>query len=333
MLDTNIDKELMKDINSATDNKDWLEIPTGPTGVRPSNPVAGQMRFDTTQSVLEYYNPSITGWRSVTNAGADATYVTATGGTVETDGDYKVHIFTSAADFIVTDNGDANGSNSIQILIVAGGGSGGGGSTASAINYERGAGGGAGGLRQFAAFSPAVTTYAIVIGAGASGASDGNASSGFGYSTTGGGAGGYHGIGSYPATVNGRAGGSGGGGATTTSAYAAGEGAKGLGNVGNYTPVEGYDGGESTGYAGRGGGGGGAGGVGQDDISGSGGGGAGVASSITGGSVTYASGGDVATAVAGGANTGEGGSGNLANTNGFINGGSGIVIIRYKFQN
>jgi hypothetical protein len=58
-----------------------------------------------------------------------------------------------------------------------------------------------------------------------------------------------------------------------------------------------------------------------------------VASSITGGSVTYASGGDVATAVAGGANTGEGGSGNLANTGGYINGGSGIVIIRYKFQN
>ena len=58
-----------------------------------------------------------------------------------------------------------------------------------------------------------------------------------------------------------------------------------------------------------------------------------MASSITGGSVTYASGGDVATAVAGGANTGEGGAGNVANTGGAINGGSGIIIVRYKFQN
>jgi len=38
----------MKDINSATNNLNWFDVPVGPTGVRPSNPVAGQMRFDTT---------------------------------------------------------------------------------------------------------------------------------------------------------------------------------------------------------------------------------------------------------------------------------------------
>ena len=69
----------MKDINSSTDNKSWLDMPVGPTGDRPSVPVAGQMRYDTTQNVLEYYNPTVTGWRAVTNAVADATYVTATG--------------------------------------------------------------------------------------------------------------------------------------------------------------------------------------------------------------------------------------------------------------
>ena len=184
----------MKTINTATDNESWFEIPTGPTGVRPSNPVAGQMRFDTTQSVLEYYNPSITGWRSVTNAGADTTYVTAAGGDITTDGDYKVHTFLSSANFIVSDVGDAGGSNTVEILLVAGGGSGGGSSVTSQSSSERGGGGGAGGYRTFAAFAVSATTYAMVIGAGASGYSDGSNSTGFGYSSTGGGAGAWHGL-------------------------------------------------------------------------------------------------------------------------------------------
>ena len=319
----------MKDINSATDNKDWLEIPTGPTGVRPSNPVAGQMRFDTTESVLEYYNPVVTGWRSVTNAAADAAYVTATGGTITTDGDYKVHTFLSSANFTVSDAGDAGGSNTVEILLVAGGGSGGGSSVTSGSSSERGGGGGAGGYRTFAAFAVSASTYAMVIGAGASSNSDGSNSTGFGYSSTGGGAGAYHGLGGYPAAFAGRNGGSGGGGMWGGANP---EGGKGTGNLGSYTPVEGYDGGLATGGY-YGGGGGGSSAAGTDSVTGTGGGGAGTVNTINGSTVTYAAGGDVATAAAGTANRGNGGASNIPNTGGYINGGSGIIIIRYKFQN
>ena len=104
----------MKDINSLTDNKSWFELPTGPTGVRPDNPVAGQMRYDTSENVLEYYNPAVTGWKAVRSDGAD--YVSATGGTITTDGDYKVHTFSSSSDFVVTKAG------LVEYLVVAGGG-------------------------------------------------------------------------------------------------------------------------------------------------------------------------------------------------------------------
>jgi len=320
----------MKDINSATDNKDWLEIPTGPTGVRPSNPVAGQMRFDTTQSVLEYYNPSVTGWRGVTNSAADIAYVTATGGdSITTDGDYKVHTFLSSANFIVSDAGSAEGSSTVEILLVAGGGSGGNSSVTSNSSTERGGGGGAGGYRTFAAFAVSATTYAMVIGAGASSNSDGSNSTGFGYSSTGGGAGAYHALGSYPAVYIGRNGGSGGGGMWVGSNV---QGGKGTGNLGSYTPVEGYDGGLAAGGY-YGGGGGGSSAAGTDSVTGTGGGGAGTVNTINGSSVTYAAGGDVATAAAGTANRGNGGASNTPNTSGYINGGSGIIIVRYKFQN
>ena len=60
--------------------------------------------------------------------------MTATGGTITTDGDYKVHTFTSSGTFTVT-----YGSGNVQLLVVAGGGSGGG-------SFYDGGGGGAGAL-------------------------------------------------------------------------------------------------------------------------------------------------------------------------------------------
>ena len=51
----------------------------------------------------------------------------ASGGSVETDGDYKIHTFTSTGNFVVTSPGITD--NTIQYLMVGGGGLGGGGTT------------------------------------------------------------------------------------------------------------------------------------------------------------------------------------------------------------
>ena len=45
-------------------------------------------------------------------------FITATGGTITTDGNYKVHTFNSSGTFEVT-----SGSGNVQYLVVAGGGS------------------------------------------------------------------------------------------------------------------------------------------------------------------------------------------------------------------
>ena len=62
----------------------------------------------------------------------------ASDGSVTTDGDFKIHTFTSSGDFVVTSPGLTD--NTIQYLMVGGGGLGGGGATSNAVS---GGGGGA----------------------------------------------------------------------------------------------------------------------------------------------------------------------------------------------
>ena len=66
---------------------------------------------------------------------SNITYMSATGGTVTTSGNYKIHTFTGTGAFVVSDAGNQGG---VDYLVVAGGGGGGGG---------YGGGGGAGGYR------------------------------------------------------------------------------------------------------------------------------------------------------------------------------------------
>ena len=77
----------------------------------------------------------------------------ATGGTVTTDGDYKVHKFTSSGTFTVTTAGN------VEYLVVAGGGGAG----------DWGGGGGGGGFRTATDFAVTAQAYNIVVGAGGSG--------------------------------------------------------------------------------------------------------------------------------------------------------------------
>ena len=287
-------------------------------------------------------------------------FITATGGTITCCGDYKIHTFTSPGTFTVTCAGNAVGSNSVDYLVVAGGGGGGTGSS-------HGAGGGAGGFRESSgAASGCYTTsplgtcvsslpvtaqgYPITVGGGGAGATstspkfgaDGNNSIFSTITSTGGGAGGGW------TDSAGRPGGSGSGAACSPTPTAV-----GAGNTPPVSPPQGNPGGPVNPNGSRMGGGGGAGEAGNTD--GDGFGGDGVQTAISASATFYAGGGGAGGSSCGNANkpggdggggtgsgTGNGGSGTV-NTGGggggsyqaphtAGSGGSGIVIIRYKYQ-
>jgi len=97
---------------------------------------------------------SLTGFGS---AGvAAAVPIAATGGSIATVGDYKVHTFTSSGTFEIT-----AGTGSVEYLIIAGGGGGGG------AHY--GGGAGAGGHRSGTESDKGVNTYTVTIGGGGTG--------------------------------------------------------------------------------------------------------------------------------------------------------------------
>ena len=66
--------------------------------------------------------------------------MSASGGTVTTSGNYKIHTFTGPGTFTVNCVSNLNSNNIVSYVVVAGGGTGGGGV---------GGGGGAGGFREY----------------------------------------------------------------------------------------------------------------------------------------------------------------------------------------
>jgi len=296
------------------------------------------------QAVTLVFIDSTQGWL-VTDSGlqsdaSTAQYVTATGGTVTTCGDNKIHTFTGPGTFTVSATGNPEGSTTADYLILAGGGSG---------APDDGGGGGAGGMRfsattycspsplkASAAFTVSASpgSYPVVVGAGGAATTRppygpngnvGNNSSVFSLTSAGGG----FGASNNSATT--RCGGSGGSGGGSS-----GPSCGGAGNTPPVSPPQGNNGGSGP----QGSGGGGIGGVGANGT-GSGGcgnaGGAGLAIAITGSCVTYAAGGrgDFGSTPTPNqpANSGNGSDGICAGSGGTGSGGSGIVVIRYKFQN
>ena len=344
---------------------------------------------------------STKGWL-VTDSGLQseaptAQYIVATGGTITTCGNFKIHTFTGPGTFCVSANGNAAGSNTVDYLVVAGGGAGGIGNNAS------GGGGGAGGLRFSASTFTApptsapragstlptsVTGYPITVGAGGTvcgpgspggvrGGSGSNSIFSTITSTGGGGGGGYNapiapglpggsggggggdstshcssgGSGNTPPTTPSQGNNGGGGFDNPPGTYPAGGGG-GAGAVGGSNPAPGHGGDGGTGlqvnidtnthyWAGGGGGaawcganggnggpGGGGGGASKSNTGGSGG-----ASALNAGGSGTNSWPTNSVGGAGGANTGGGAGGSNCSPQGKGAGGSGIVIIRYKFQN
>ena len=313
-------------------------------------------------AVTLIYIDSTRGWKDVNDATLNVTginpFVLATGGTITTCGDYKIHSFTGPGTFTVTCAGTPLGSTTVDYLVIAGGAGG-------YTTYFAG-GGGAGGYRESKSptapwtASPlasstslpvSATAYPITVGAGGAANSRPNAGSNSVFSTITSAGGGGGGGDNNP--EGGFAGGSGGGGGGCSSPNGA-----GAGNTPPVSPPQGNSGGPGDNAPQRsGGGGGGAAATGQPGQGNTGGaGGNGTPSSISGSATTRGGGGGGAaefggTGGAGGsggggtggcrgttsggngtANTG-GGAGAGANEGSFGGtGGSGIVVIRYKFQ-
>jgi len=191
-------------------------------------------------------------------------FITATGGTVATSGDYKIHTFTGDGCFVVSCAGNPQGSTAVDYFVVAGGGAG----------SRTGGGGGAGGFRlsqsTYCSASPianpaglpvSAQTYPVSVGAGGAALNSDNivnnpgTASIFSTITSAGGGGGS----SYsngPGPGIGANGGSGGGGGTADGTIPGGGLGGGTGNTPPVSPPQGQPGGTGTPTRGGGGGGG-----------------------------------------------------------------------------
>jgi len=92
------------------------------------------------------YSGATYGWVTVNEDGTDPLYVSATGGTETTSGNYKIHTFTSSGCFVVSCAGNAGGSTLLSYLVIGGGASGGNGGSPGSTGGD--GGGGAGGFRE-----------------------------------------------------------------------------------------------------------------------------------------------------------------------------------------
>lgn len=347
----------------------FVQVSSGTTAERPAT-TAGRLRWNTTLSQLEVADGT-----SFEKVLLDTLVTSATGGTITTDGQYRIHTFTSSGTFTVT-TVSGGGSADFQVLVVGGGGAGG---------MYLGGGGGGGAMLEQVVNLPA-GTYTVTVGAGGNPTTNGLGYSGNGANSSitggiigdtslmarGGGAGGNGAIGDVWG-ANGSANtniGSGGGGGSpygftlnsgTVHASFGGPGGP-LGSGGGFGTLY-----SSITFNGGGGGGGALGpgvapNIGNGPVGAGGYGGSAKTSTISGSSVSYGGGGGggygtylANLSIGGGANAGVGvgtasTGAQLQATSGVANrgggggggqaqspyqiggsGGSGIVIIRYKY--
>ena len=309
-------------------NFDTNRLNVSPNGSQKINNSTDTLLVQTEgESLTLVYADDTKGWLVVNDgnndAGDQALYIAATGGTVSTVcTNFKVHTFTGPGTFCVSAGGNSAGSNTVDYLVVAGGGGGGGGCSGS--NWG-GGGGGAGGYRfsngtvsgcysagpsplGASALPVSVQGYSIAVGGGGAGraasgpnesACNGVASSFSTVTSAGGGGGGkrYGPAGDSPTGVQaGDPGGSGGGGSGVNGgSYPSGV-PGGSGNTPPVSPPQGENGGNGIYSAGGGGGAGGAGatGAGPSQVPSTltgGAGGTALASSITSAAVSRGGGG------------------------------------------
>ena len=358
---------------------DTYKLTISPNGSEKINGGEGNIYLSTEgEGLTLVYIDSTVGWRSIQDsafADVGSDFILATGGTITTSGNCKIHTFTGPGTFVVSAISGTPSNNKLGYMVAAGGG----GSGGNQYHIQGGGGGGAGGFREgrcnpitpYTA-SPLVTTgitatitsFPIVVGGGGGGgkgfgpsmpgsptAGCGSNSSALGITSAGGGRGGQPNGSPAPASyVEGGDGGSGGGTGGGNS------GAGGVGNTPPASPAQGSNGGAgSTSVQTLGGSGGGATGAGSTSPGCSPppstpSRGAGATTHISASPVVYSTGGAYSHYNPGAfnpigpasANTGNGADAQNAapgphapqaasNYDG-ENGGSGIVVIRYKYQ-
>jgi len=340
---------------------DTQNLTIGRGGSNMNGSAQDSVRNTENESLSLVYADATKGWLAVEEGTGfvGENFIVATGGTITTSGNDKIHTFTGPGTFAVTGLSACSANNQVSYIVVGAGASGGAGNN----NNNGSGGGGAGGFREdkspttpytssplegAGTINATATNYPIAVGGGGAASSPtnpgsaGNTSSFSTITSAGGGGGAFN--------NNGIAGASGGGAADNNTG--------GAGNTPPVSPAQGTAGGNGSGSAPSYGGGGGGGATvagtnGAAPTAGTGG--AGATTSITASPVVYAGGGgggaySTGTAAPGGAggggagtnqsgsgtagtaNTGGGGGGanNPSGTSGA--GGSGIVIIRYKFQ-
>ena len=323
------------------------------------------------QSITMVYVDGTQGWENIQTdtTVVGNLFICASGGNATvTCGDYKTHIFTADGPLCVSAVGASAPVNVVDYLVVAGGGGGsnqdGGGGGGGGFRYFTALSPTGSPLSAPAGVTVTATDYTITVGAGAptlgppatptSQGAQGSTSTFSTISSAGGGGGGAPG-------VCGGDGGSGGGGGSP---------AVGSGNTPSVSPSQGNDGGAKSGGGGGAGGGagavggdssgppynGGTGGIGSNMICGvvgptapsygtcgpasgryfsGGGGGFGDSGKGPGGDGGGGAGGQGSpniSSVAGTVNTGGGGGGGSSGTGYGQAGGSGLVLIRYKYQ-
>ena len=334
----------IQDYNKTFDSNNFTITPASGEKINGGTASAGLTINTEGQGLTFVYVDATVGWKTVHEneftAGGSA-FITATGGTITTCGNDKIHTFTGPGTFTVSSTSACAANNTFSYVVVGGGG--GGGSWA-------GGGGGAGGYREVKSpatpytaspldgystpgnrIAAASQAYPITVGAGGTAppsyptrncGTNGSVST---FSTISGAGGGKGGNQSY----SGANGGSGGGQSVVCSSV-------GSGNTPPTTPPQGNDGGggHSTppigAYFGGGGGGATAAGTGDPGGNDAGPGGAGATSSITGSPVARAGGGGggnvdtgCSTGGAGGGGAGGGGDAGGAGVAGTANTGGG----------
>ena len=292
-------------------------LTVSPNGSEKIGGVAADATLSTEgQTATFVYVDGTEGWintQETSNSVTGRGFITATGGTITTSGDFKIHTFNSPGTFCVSAISSVTAENTISYLVVAGGGSGGNGGGSSGGSGAAGAGGGAGGYRESkspvdsytsspivgsAAVTVTAQAYPITVGAGGAtspaggGVSNPGSNSIFSTITSTGGGGGGVRQSCVVGRQDGQPGGSGGGGTVNTPG-------KGAGNTPPVSPPQGNPGGQTS-PQGNNSGGGGVGAIndggdapdGPPNPGGVGGvGGNGTTSSITASPVAYAGGG------------------------------------------